>query len=66
VQQRYRAIALIIKTNLEAVIAGIATFEQAFLAYLLLPDGDTREIGSRRVRSPTPSGVEGYRRSYLR
>jgi len=41
VRQRWRALALVIKAKLEAVECGIETFEQAFLANILLPDGQT-------------------------
>jgi hypothetical protein len=41
VRQRWRALALVIKAKLEAVESGIETFEQAFLANILLPDGQT-------------------------
>ena len=42
-RQRWRALALVVKAKLEAVEAGIATFEQEFLAHIVLPDG--RSIG---------------------
>lgn len=41
VRQRWRALALVIKAKLEAVEAGIAEFEEEFLAYIVLPDGRT-------------------------
>lgn len=41
VRQRWRALALVIKAKLEAVQAGIVTFEEEFLAHILLPSGDT-------------------------
>lgn len=40
-RQRWRALALVIKAKLEAVESGIATFENEFLAYTVLPDGQT-------------------------
>lgn len=40
-RQRWRALALVIKAKLEAVESGIASFEQEFLAHLLLPTGQT-------------------------
>lgn len=40
-RQRWRALALAVKAKLEAVEAGIATFEEEFLAYICLPDGKT-------------------------
>lgn len=38
---RWRALLLVIKAKLEAVEAGITTFEQEFLANVVLPDGGT-------------------------
>lgn len=40
-RQRWRALALVIKAKLEAVQAGIVTFEEEFLAHVLLPSGET-------------------------
>jgi len=40
-RQRWRARALAIKAKLEAVESGIATFEEEFLAYVVMPDGQT-------------------------
>lgn len=40
-RQRWRALVLAIKAKLEAVEAGIATFEEEFLAHIVLPDGST-------------------------
>ncbi len=44
VRQRWRALALTIKAKLEAIESGIATFDEEFLAYIMLPDGKT--VGS--------------------
>ncbi len=41
VRQRWRALLLIIKAKLEAVDAGVVTFENEFLPYVVLPDGRT-------------------------
>ncbi len=41
VRRRWRALGLVIKAKLEAVETGIATFEQEFLAYVVLPSGVT-------------------------
>jgi len=41
IKQRWRALALVIKAKLEAVEAGIVTFEEEFLAHFLLPGGHT-------------------------
>jgi len=40
-RQRWRALALVIKAKLEAVESGIASFENEFLAYTMLPSGET-------------------------
>lgn len=40
-KQRWRAMALWIKATLEAIESGFITFEDAFLANTLLPDGRT-------------------------
>lgn len=40
-RQRWRALALAIKAKLEAVEAGISTFESEFLANVVLPGGQT-------------------------
>ena len=39
VSQRWRALSLCIKAKLEAVEAGIVTFDEEFLAHLVLPTG---------------------------
>lgn len=41
VRQRWRALALVVKAKLEAVEAGITTFEDEFLAHTVLPSGET-------------------------
>jgi hypothetical protein len=40
-RQRYRALSLAVKAKLESVEAGIETFEQAFLAHIVLPNNQT-------------------------
>lgn len=41
VKQRWRALALVIKAKLEAVEAGIVTFEEEFAMHMMLPNGQT-------------------------
>lgn len=41
VRQRWRALALIVKAKLEAVEAGVTSFDDEFLAHMLLADGST-------------------------
>ena len=40
-RQRWRALALVIKSKLEAVESGITVLEDEFLAHIVLPDGQT-------------------------
>jgi hypothetical protein len=40
-RQRWRALYLVIRAKLEAVEAGIAVFEQEFLAFVVMADGMT-------------------------
>jgi hypothetical protein len=40
-RQRWRALALVIKAKLEAVESGITTFEEEFLAHIIMPGGET-------------------------
>lgn len=40
-RQRWRALALVIKAKLEATSAGIAEFEDEFMANIVMPDGRT-------------------------
>jgi hypothetical protein len=40
-RQRWRALSLVIKAKLEAVESGIAEFDEEFLAYIVLPGGQT-------------------------
>jgi hypothetical protein len=39
IRQRWRALVLVVKAKLESVESGIETFEEAFLAHVVLPDG---------------------------
>ena len=40
-RQRWRAMLLVIKSKLESVESGIEIFEDAFMAQIVLPDGQT-------------------------
>ena len=42
-RRRWRALALAVKAKLEVVDSGIATFEEEFLAHIVMPDG--RSVG---------------------
>lgn len=41
IRQRWRALLLAIKAKLESVESGIETFEEAFMAHIVLPGGQT-------------------------
>ena len=41
VRQRWRALTLIVKAKLEATETGITSFEEEFLAHIVLPDNST-------------------------
>lgn len=41
VRQKWRAMVLVIKAKLEAIESGITTFEEEFLAQIMLSDGQT-------------------------
>lgn len=41
IRERWRAMALAIKAKLQAVESGITTFEEEFLAHIVLPNGKT-------------------------
>jgi hypothetical protein len=40
-RQRWRALALVVKAKLEAIESGISTLEEEFLAWTVLPEGQT-------------------------
>jgi hypothetical protein len=40
-RQRWRALALVVKAKLEAVGTHITSFEDEFMAYIVMPDGKT-------------------------
>lgn len=57
VRQCWRALLLVIKAKLEAVDAEITTFEEEFLAHIVLPNGQT--VGASllpRIQEATASG----------
>jgi hypothetical protein len=55
-RQKWRALALCIKAKMESIDAGIETFDQAFLAHVMLPEGET--VGERMERE-LPAALEG-------
>jgi hypothetical protein len=58
VRRRWRALALAIKAKLEVVESGIMTFEEEFMANIVLPSGGTvsEELGER-LKSIGTSGL---------
>lgn len=57
-RQKWRALNLVVKAKLEAVESGITTFEDEFLAHIVLPNGQT--VGQQalpRVRESYASGT---------
>lgn len=59
-RQRWRALALVVKAKLEAVETGITTFEEEFLAHIVMPDG--RTVGEHAL----PAVDEAYRLGEVR
>ena len=57
VRQRWRALALVIKAKLEAVETGITSFEEEFLAHIVLPSGQT--VGAWMVPQVEKAYVNG-------
>lgn len=53
-RSRWRALLLCIKSKLEACTIGITTFEQEFLAHIVLPDG--RTVGEAAIPQLTEKG----------
>ena len=41
IRQRWRALALVVKAKLEAVESAITTFDEEFLAHIVMPNGRT-------------------------
>lgn len=63
IRQRWRALALVVKAKLEAVNAGIVTFEQEFYAHTVLPNGltvyeHTNESVNRAIASASADNLK--------
>lgn len=56
-RQRWRCLVLVIKAKLEAIESGIATFEDEWLAYLVLGDGTT--VGEKLLPALEESRARG-------
>ena len=56
-RQKWRALLLLVKAKLEAVDAGIATFEQAFVGDIVMPS--TNKTVWEETRGPIKLGYEG-------
>jgi hypothetical protein len=57
-RQTWRALLLCVKAKLESVEAGIETFDQAFLAHVMLPTGETVGEWAQRPEN-LPAALEG-------
>lgn len=58
-REKWRALLLCIKAKLESVSSGVETFEQAFLAHMLLPSGET--VSEWAERPDNKAALEGGR-----
>jgi hypothetical protein len=67
VKQRWRALALVVKAKLEAITAGISTFEEEFLSHIVVGDRTVGQhvlprlqaaIDSNRPMALLPGGSE--------
>lgn len=57
VRRRWRCLALVVKAKLEAVSTGITTFEDEFMAHIIMPDGKTvSEHAKPMIESAYQSG----------
>ncbi len=56
-RERWRALLLCIKAKLESVEQGIETFDDAFLAHIQMPDGET--VGDK-MRAELPAQLAGH------
>lgn len=69
VRQRWRALALVVKAKLEAVAAGISTFEDEFLGSTVLPGGATvadtvrERVSDAYALGQVPALLPDYRRA---
>lgn len=58
IKQRWRALLLTIKAKLESVESQIETFEEAFMAHLVLPDGRTMgEVAVPQIKIAYQTGA---------
>lgn len=56
IRQSWRALALVVKAKLEAVAAGIATFEDEFLAYIAIPGGTVGDLMRPQIAAAYETG----------
>lgn len=57
----WRALLLTIKAKLVAVESGVETFEQAFLAHLVIPGGRGATVGEREIPQLRAQNIEALR-----
>lgn len=59
VRRRWRALVLVIKAKLEAVASEVTTFEEEFMAHIVLPGGATvAETIAERIEEAYRSGID--------
>lgn len=63
IRQRARALLLVIKAKLESVESGVETFEEAFLANVVMPDGKT--VGEYAVPKIAQAYSDGRQPKFL-
>jgi len=57
-RSRWRALLLCIKAKLESVASGIETYDEAFLAHVVMPDGQTfGKVAIPQIHKAIESGV---------
>lgn len=57
-RSKWRALCLAIKAKLESVESGIETFEEAFLAHVVMPNGQTfGKVAIPQIQTAIESGV---------
>ena len=62
-RQRWRALLLVIKAKLESVENAIATFEEEFLAHIILPNGET--VGTMVIPAIADAYASGKMTGFL-
>lgn len=56
-KSKYRSLLLVIKAKLESIESGIETFDQAFMAHIMLPNG--RTVGEQLIPQVKDAYISG-------